>query len=353
MTNDLRVADLLLLGATAVAVVWANSPWSAGYASAFGPGVTGVVNDGLMSVFFLLIGVEIRREWVSGELRDRRVAALPAVAAVGGMVVPALIYLAVTHGTDGTAGWAIPMATDIAFAVGVVALLGRRVPPPLRIFLLTLAVVDDVGAVVVIAIAYSKTIQPAWLAGAAVVLLVALALRHLGVTTLAAWIVLAVALWVCVHESGVHPTLAGVAIGLLAPISGPVERILDHASSYVIVPLFALVNAGVELDAGRIASFEPVTIGVVLGLVVGKPLGISAAAFLATRLRLGRLPAGTGWSQLVGVAALAGIGFTVSLFVTDLAFDDPGLQADAKVGILVASALAALLGSALVARAHS
>jgi NhaA family Na+:H+ antiporter len=158
---------------------------------------------------------------------------------------------------------------------------------------------------------------------------------------------------VCAHESGVHPSLAGVAIGLLAPIGEAVEQVLDHASSYVIVPLFALVNAGVELDGGRIASVEPVTVGVVVGLVIGKPLGICAASFVATRLRLGRLPAGTSWAQLVGVAALAGIGFTVSLFVTGLAFDDPGLQADAKIGILVASALAALLGGALLTRAHS
>jgi NhaA family Na+:H+ antiporter len=353
MNDDLRVADVLLLAAIAVALIWANSPWSAGYASAFGHGVTTVVNDGLMSVFFLLIGLEIRREWVSGELRDRRVAALPILCALGGMVVPALLYLAVTHGGDASSGWGIPMATDIAFALGVVALLGRRVPPALRVFLLTLAVVDDVGAVVVIAVAYSKTIDPVWLAGAAALVLAGLALRRLGVTSLAAWAALAVALWICAHESGVHPTLAGVAVGLLAPVGAPVERVLDHASSYVIVPLFALVNAGVELDGGRIASAEPVTIGVIVGLVVGKPLGICAAALLATKARLGRLPPGTRWVQLAGVAALAGIGFTVSLFVTGLAFDDPGLQADAKIGILVASALAALLGSAVLARAHS
>ncbi|MBV9921193.1 MAG: Na+/H+ antiporter NhaA [Pseudonocardia sp.] len=353
MTEDLRVADLLLLAATAAALAWANSPWRAGYASVFDQDVTNVVNDGLMSLFFLLMAVEIRREWVSGELRDRRVAALPIVCAVGGMVVPALVYLAVTHGGEGSSGWGIPMATDIAFAIGVVALLGRRVPPGLRVFLLTLAIVDDVGAVLVIAVAYSRTISPAWLAGAAALVLAGLALRHLGVTALVVWAALGVALWVCAHESGIHPTLAGVAVGLLAPIGGAVERVLDHASSYLIVPLFALVNAGVELDGGRIASAEPVTIGVVAGLVVGKPLGISAAAFVATKLRLGRLPAGTGWGQFVGVATLAGIGFTVSLFVTDLAFDDPGLQADAKIGILLASAVAALVGSAVLVRAHS
>jgi NhaA family Na+:H+ antiporter len=263
-----------------------------------------------MALFFLVVGLEIRRELSEGELRDRRRAALPVMAAAGGMVVPAALYLFVNRSGPEAGGWGIPMATDIAFALGALALFGRRLPASLRLFLLTLAIVDDIGAVVVIAVFYSGSVS-----------------------------------WA---------PLAGTALGLLAPRrSGAAER-LEHTlhpwSSFVVLPLFALANAGVALSADALgeAGRSPVTWGVILGLVVGKPLGIATCSWLACRSRLAALPADVNWAQLVGVAMLGGIGFTISLFVADLAFDRPGLVEEAKVGILAASLVASLAGSALL-----
>ena len=282
---------LALLTAAAVAVVWANSPWDGGYHDLFDEDVHRWVNEGLMTVFFLVVGLEIKRELVHGELQDRRTAAVPAVAAVGGMVVPAALYFAVAR--DG--GWGVPMATDIAFAVGIMAVVGRRAPSSLRLFLLTLAVVDDIGAVVVIALFYG---------------------------------------------GGIHPSVVAVALGLLVPArwGERLERVLHPWSAFVVVPVFALANAGVPLDTapdGRIG------VGIFLGLVVGKPLGIVAATWIAVRLRLGGLPRDATWPQLAATGAVAGIGFTVSLFVADLAFEvDPG----AAVAVMAASVTAAALG---------
>jgi NhaA family Na+:H+ antiporter len=353
VTKELRTGAVVLLAATVLALLWANSPWSGGYESLAGSGLRGFVDEGLMSVFFLVVGLEIRREWREGELTDPRAAALPAVAALGGMVVPALVYLAVNHG-GATAGWGIPMATDIAFSLAVLALLGPKVPPPLKVFLLTLAVVDDVGAIAVIAVVYTDSLEPLWLAAGAAAVSVAVVLRFARVRAAPVWVVVAVALWWCAHEAGISPTLAGVAVALLAPVGPKLERALIPWTNYLIVPLFALVNAGVALDGSRLLSFEPVTVGVFAGLVLGKTLGISVASWVAARLRLGRLPRDTTWPQLTGAASVAGIGFTVSLFVTGLAFDDAALRADATVGILAGSLVAALIGSAVLARvAHS
>jgi NhaA family Na+:H+ antiporter len=309
---------IVLLGATVAALVWANSPWQAGYHAFWEPLHT-VVNDGLMSVFFFVVGLEIKRELVTGELRHPKAVGLPVVAALGGMVVPAAIYGAVNAGGPASAGWGIPMATDIAFAVGVVSLLGDRVPSPLKLFLLTLAIADDIGAILVIAVFYVG--GPSW-----------------------SWL-----------------TVAGVALGLLTParpgrpaqvpVGERLESALHPWTSFVVVPLFALANAGVPLSAGplRAAVTSAVGAGIVLGLVVGKTVGVTAGAWLAVRLGLGRLPDGVSWLQLVSVSAVAGIGFTVSLFITGLAFDDPALRETATLAVLVASALAALLGAALSA----
>jgi len=314
------------------------------------------VNDGLMAIFFFVVGLEIKRELVVGDLRDRRAAALPVAGAVGGMLVPAVLYVVVNLGGSGIDGWAIPMATDIAFALAVLAIVGSKAPKELKLFLLTLAIVDDIGAIVVIALFYGDGIQPGWLLGAVVSVAVMLAMRR--VAAHPAWYVLPGALlWVCMFESGVHATIAGVILGLLTPtgeVGGrPVLTIMEDGlhpwSSFVVVPIFALANAGVVLDGASIeaAATGAVAWGIVLGLVVGKPVGITAGVVLALRLRIGALPAGVRLRHLSGVSLIAGIGFTVSLFVADLSFEG-ALLGEAKVAILTASVLAALLGSLLV-----
>ncbi|HEX4532303.1 MAG TPA: Na+/H+ antiporter NhaA [Acidimicrobiia bacterium] len=355
---------ILLLGAAA-ALIWANAD-TAGYASWWGRTLTlgsgdfaitetlvHWVNDALMTIFFFVVGLEIKRELVTGELRDTRRAALPAVAAIGGMVVPALIYVLLNLGGAGLDGWAIPMATDIAFAVGVLAILGARVPSSLKLFLLTLAIVDDIGAILVIALFYSSGVEPLWLLGGIAVVGLVSVMSRLGVDRPLAYVIPGALLWLCLYEAGIEPTLAGVVLGLLTPAlprrGRPVlERLesgLHPVSSFVIVPVFALANAGVVLTGDAIdhALASRVTVGIVAGLVVGKFVGISGATLLAVRLRIGRLPDDLGLAHLFGVATLGGIGFTVSLFITDLAFRGQVID-DAKIGVLAASALAAVIG---------
>jgi Na+:H+ antiporter, NhaA family len=356
----------LLVGGVA-AFVWANAAggsydnvWGTRLSLGWAPAVITAdlqhwINDGLMTVFFFVVGLEIKRELVCGELQDRRKAALPAIAALGGMVVPALLYVAVTLGGSGSGGWGIPMATDIAFAMVVLGVLGSRAPGPLRLFLLSLAIVDDIGAVLVIALFYSHGISPVWLGGALAVVVAILIGRRFGVGHPAFYIVPALALWVCVHESGVHATIAGVVLGLLTPVgvsrTGAVgqrlEQLLHPWSSLLVIPLFALANSGVSIDAAALqqASTSPVTWGVIVGLVVGKPLGIVVATMSAVRLGAARLPAGLSLRRVVGAGILAGMGFTVSLFVAELAFQGPMLG-DAKIGILVASLLSGVVGAA-------
>jgi NhaA family Na+:H+ antiporter len=389
----------VLVVAAVVALVWANSAWSAGYDSfvhstvsvEVGPfslseDLTHFVNEALMAVFFLVVGLEVKRELVLGELRQWRTAALPAVAAAGGMVVPALVYLAVNLGGEGQSGWGVPMATDIAFALGVVALVGKRVPASLKIFLLTLATVDDIGAIVVIAVFYSGGIQWISLLAAAGLLAAIGGLRALRVRWMPVYVVLGVAVWLAVRAAGVHATLAGVALGLMVPARplaaasvarewaedlsdepGPdelktmttlarstvstterLQHLLHPFVSFFVVPLFALVNAGVALDGDALSGpgAAGVAGGVVLGLLAGKMIGIVGASALAVRFRVGTLPAGVGWGHLVAVSAVAAVGFTVALFIAELAFDDEALVNAAKVGILAASVLAALVGAA-------
>jgi NhaA family Na+:H+ antiporter len=393
---------VVLVVAAVVALVWANSPWQASYTSfwatelelrvgpfLFEEDLGHWVNDALMAVFFFVVGLEIKREVVAGELRDRRAMALPALAAVGGMVVPAAIYLAFNAGGAGADGWGIPMATDIAFALGVVALLGSRVPTPLKIFLLTLAIVDDIGAIAVIAVFYTDDLAPQYLLLAVCLILGVVAMRRSRVIYPPVYLAIAAALWLAVYESGVHATIAGVLMGLLMPAKPfqselDAQAVVDHLenrdeltadevratarainqsvsvcdrliellhpwTSYVIVPIFALANAGIVLDGSAFSSPSAVLVGVVLGLVVGKLLGITVFAWLAVRLRLATLPDDVTWLHVTGVAAVAGIGFTVSLFITSLAFVDAELQNDAKAGILVASIAAAAIGAVLVA----
>ena len=365
---------IVLLGATVLALVWANSPWQSSYTDWWSRELTiGVgshtvsmtlqhwVNDGLMTLFFFVVGLEIKRELVTGELRDRRAAALPAIAAVGGMLVPAAIFLAFNRSGAGREGWGIPMATDIAMAVGVLSLFSRRIPPSLKLFLLALAIVDDIGAILVIALFYSDGIQFIWLLEGAVAFAVLVGLRALGVTRMLPFVIVGVVFWLMIHESGVHATIAGVAVGLLTP-ARPVgqrsesvieylERLLHPWTSFVIVPLFALANAGVVISATAVSDAvrSSVTQGVVVGLVVGKFAGILLFAWLALRLRLGVFPKDATWRGMVAVAAIGGIGFTVSLFIASLAFEGQMLD-DAKMGILAGSLLAAIIGTLLILR---
>jgi NhaA family Na+:H+ antiporter len=314
------------------------------------------INDGLMAVFFFLVGLEIKREVLEGELSTFGQAALPAISALGGMVVPALIYVAVTA-TDPVAlkGWAIPSATDIAFAVGVLALLGPRIPASLKIFLLALAILDDVGAIIVIAAFYTPGLHWLALLLAGIGSVVLLVLNRFGVTRLAPYLLTGAAIWVCVLESGVHATLAGVVVAMAIPLHSrspgapsPLEQLEESLHpwvSYAILPLFAFANAGVSLAGLSLGSLAaPVPLGIVLGLVIGKPLGILGATWLAVRYGLAQRPEGAGWPQLLGVGMLGGIGFTMSLFIGMLAFSSAEHAAQLRLGVLAGSLVSATAG---------
>ena len=368
--HDEAAGGIVLVVGALVAVVWANSPVSESYTNFWGQyltlgwGPTALtenlqhwVNDGLMVVFFFVVGLEIKRELAIGELQDARAAALPAAAALGGVVVPALIFVALTSG-DAGAGWGIPMATDIAFAVGVLALLGDRVPTGAKLLLLSAAIVDDIIAITVIALFYTESVSLAWLGGAVAGLAVVVVLRRLGVNAIWPYVLVGSVVWVATLESGVHATIAGVALGLLTPagevggrnVLTTLEHRLHPWSAFVVVPLFALANAGVGFGGGLLGEALSTAMpwAIALGLVIGKIVGISAAVWLTVRTGLGRLPHGVGPLHVVAVAAVAGIGFTVSLFIADLAYDDPALTETAKVGIFVGSLLAAAIGSTLM-----
>jgi Na+:H+ antiporter, NhaA family len=408
-------AGMVMLVAAIAALVWANSPWRAAYETFLSTPVTlsvgtlvqlddltlhGWINDAAMSLFFLLAGLEIKRQLLRGELRDRKAAALPALAALGGMIVPAIIFLAVNVGHPGVHGWGIPVATDIAFAVGVVSLAGKRVPLGAKIFLLTLAVVDDIGGIVVIAIFYAEGVSLGWLAFGAGTIAVTVVLRRNDVRSLVPYIALGSLCWLAFHEAGVEAAIVGVIFGLLTPIvpfhdpaefvplarrfvddvdatfadgrvtdderdhneiafedmarlaaetASPLERIEARLALWVsllIVPVFAFANAGVRIETdsleGRIA------LGVGLGLVFGKTIGVFSFSWLAVRLGLGRLPAGTTWRHAFGLAVTAGIGFTVALFVATLSFDDEAFTSSAKIGVLGGSLVAGFFGFLLL-----
>ena len=393
---DLEAAGAVLLAASALlALAWANSPWSHIYEDLWNSraaiSIAGHtldldlrhwVNDGLMTVFFFIVGLEIKRELTAGHLASRRAATLPGIAALGGMVVPALIYLVIA-GSSAPRGWAIPMATDIALAVGVLSVAGSRIPSSLRAFLLGLAIVDDIGAIVIIAAVYSTGVLWGWLAAAVVGLVITILAARIGVHSMWVYLAIGAMMWFSLHEAGIHPTLAGVAMGLLAPatprsrpelIDGDeltdlsdvhaaratsalakdsvsvvewLQHVLHPWTSYVIVPIFAFANSGIVISTSGLnaAVRSPITWGVLCGLVVGKPLGVLLATKFAIKTRLGDKPDDTVPRQIFGVGAAAGIGFTVAIFITELAFDDAVERSNAKLAILVASLLAAAISS--------
>lgn len=407
-------SGIVLLVSAALALLWANSPWAETYFHlwhtpvglrvgdfSFERSLEWLVNDGLMVIFFFVVGLEIRRELHHGELSELRRAALPAAAALGGMVAPALVYLAIAGGTATRSGWGVPMATDIAFAVGVLTLLGKRVPPALRVLLLALAVIDDLGAIVVIALFYSAGIDSSGLLVALAGLASIVLMQRLGVRAKAAYVVPGIVIWAGIAASGIHPTIAGVIIGLITPVTAwlgptgflegmrteleslskaspetlsshqlaetlrhveaarreamsPAESLIELLHPWVafgIMPLFALANAGVAvghlaLDADAWRSL----LGVSLGLVVGKPVGVMLTCLLLLRLRVAVLPTGLSTRHLVVLGAVAGVGFTMALFIAQLAFVDVALLGAAKLGILIASAVASI-GALVLGRA--
>ncbi len=408
-------SGVVLLIATALALLWANLAafgesyndlWETQVDVSLGnllhveESLREIVNDALMTLFFFVVGLEIKRELRIGDLRDPRAAALPVFAALGGMILPAAIFLAFNGSGEASRGWGIPMATDIAFAVGIVALLGSRVPSGAKLFLLALAIADDIGAIAVIAIFYTDDLHAGWLLFALLGFVFIYGARQNGVVSLGFYWVVGIVVWFAVFESGVHATLAGVAMGLLTPTSPhysgeeydrraratlnlyssdettPVAREkIDHEvlqlarvsrdsvspltrleeglhpwTSFLVVPLFALANAGIDFGTIDVveAATSDIALGVALGLVLGKTIGVTIFTWLALRLHFGVFPRGTGWSDIIGLASLAGVGFTVSLFITELAFTDPVFTDEAKIGIFIGSAVAGILGYVLL-----
>lgn len=366
--NHSAAGGIILMMAAAAAILVANSPWAALYETTLNRYVGGLsvlhwINDGLMAVFFLLVGLEIKREVIAGQLSTWAGRILPGSAALGGMIGPALVYLAFNLGADGHPnGWAIPAATDIAFALGVLSLMGPRVPVSLRIFLMALAIIDDLGAVIIIALFYTGSVNFYALGLAAVVLALLVGLNKGGVTRLPLYLALGAVLWALVLKSGVHATLAGVLLALTIPMRANTQRntspliALEHGLnpwvSFLIIPIFGFANAGVSFAGMSMAALaEPVPLGVALGLFLGKQLGVFFTALLVVRMGFARLPTHAGWSQLYGVALLCGIGFTMSLFIGLLAFPHaPALQAQLKLGVLAGSLVSAALGVVLLRR---
>ena len=367
-------AGLLLLAAAALALLLANSPLSDAYHhlldARFGPamprlGVMSVhawIADGAMAIFFLLVGLEVKREWIEGRLATAAERRLPILAAAAGMALPALVYIAIV-GFDPALvrGWAIPAATDIAFAIGVLAILGRHAPASIKLLLVTIAIIDDIGAVIVIALAYTADLDVAALTGALVLATAMAAMGQLGVRRLWPYLVGFVILWLLVLASGVHPTIAGVLAALTIPLGkgethSPLKK-LEHAIHpavmFGVVPLFGLASAGVALTGGLDALAQPLPLAVLLGLFLGKQLGVFAAVWATVRSGLAPMPAGTSWRQLYGAATLCGIGFTMSLFIGALAFPGDAARIDAaKLGTLAGSLLSALVGYAILRTAR-
>jgi NhaA family Na+:H+ antiporter len=398
--------SILLFGATVAALVWANSPWSESYfalwkiplnvgrRALFSMDLHHWIDDGLMVLFFLVVGLEIKREIVKGELSSFKQAALPIMAALGGMILPAVIYVALNRSGSGVHGWGIPMATDIGFALGVLALLGKRIPSNLRVFMLALAIVDDVGAILVIAFFYTPHISLSALAAAGVLLalLVVVVMRQAPISV---YVVVGFFFWAAVLSSGVHATIAGVILGLLAPIEPKfrpeeladvaepllrnfrsqilskdklsaeatlteldqllrgtdsiaerLERTVHPWVSFLVLPLFALASAGVALSTEqlKLASSSPIALGIFVGLLIGKSVGIIAFSYLAVRTKIAVMADDLTWTGIAGVGILAGLGFTVALFISGLSFEDDAMVATAKVAVLAASLAAGLIG---------
>ncbi len=358
---------MLLMASVVAALVVANSALGPVYEAVLGTylkisiGETGLakplilwINDGLMAVFFFLIGLELKRELIDGKLKNMRDVVLPGVAALGGIAMPALIYVALNWNSPETMrGWAIPAATDIAFALGVLALVGSRAPTSLKIFLLTLAILDDLGAILIIALFYTSNLQVEYLLYALAPLALMLWLNLRGTHRMAPILLLGVILWVLVLKSGVHATVAGVLTALFIPFRDKHEKSpllsLEHGLSpyvlYLIVPIFAFANAGVVFEGMALSDLtQPLPLGAAMGLFIGKQIGVFGAVFLMVRFGLARLPAQASWTHIYGVALLAGIGFTMSLFIGSLSFDDADLVNQMRLGVMVGSALSAVLG---------
>ncbi|MCB1256137.1 MAG: Na+/H+ antiporter NhaA [Microthrixaceae bacterium] len=384
-TNIDIIGGLALLGATVVALVWANSPWADSYASLWSTHLTigwgswaitedlaHWVNDALMAIFFFVVGIEIKQELVLGQLSRVKDAMLPVAAALGGVIVPASIFFVINRGGAGQHGWGIPMATDIAFAMGLVALAGRLVPPALKVTLLALAVVDDIVAILVIALFYGSGVSIPWLAFAVVALGAVHLMKRMGVTPIPYYVVVGTIVWYATYRSGVHATIAGVAIGLLTPVETPeghdavitredfeivdetsvaqrLENRLTPFTSFVVIPLFALANAGIALNEKSLsaAASSKVAIGIFVGLAVGKVTGITGTVAILVKSGLAELPKGLTMAHIAAMGVAAGIGFTVSIFITGLAFDHPAMVVEAKTAILFASLVSALLGLAM------
>ncbi len=367
---------LVLMASACVALAWSNSPAALSYqallalpigvsagAARFAMPLHGWVNEGLMALFFLLVGLEIRREVTQGQLASVRLAAGPLVGALGGMVAPALIYTAINHANPAALrGWAVPVATDIAFALAALSLLGARVPVALKVFLTALAILDDLGAIVVIALFYSRGLDWAALGVAAAVLAGLVGLRLAGVRALGPYLLGGAVLWAAVYRSGIHATLSGVALAFVVPMGGEpgegacpaerLERALDGWDAYAILPLFGLMNAGLQFSSVSLrTAIDPVFLGIAAGLVLGKQAGVFGATMLAAKLRLVHLPPELTAPVLYGGSVLCGIGFTMSLFIGDLAFPGPGRETEVKLAIFGGSLLSALLGLLVLRRA--
>lgn len=320
------------------------------------------INDGLMAIFFLMVGLEIKRELVEGELSSFKKATLPVMAAIGGVVLPALIFTAINYGKETAEGWAIPMATDIAFALAILSLLGKRVPVSLKIFLAALAIVDDLMAILVIAIFYSTGLHWVYLLSAAGIVLFLFVLNKLGVKKIWAYLVPGVFIWYFIHHSGIHATIAGVLVAITLPttpqsaVESPLEKlehILVKPVNFLILPLFALANTNIEFVDGMMAGLtSPLGVGIILGLFIGKPVGIFVLSWISVKIGLSQKPTGTTWVHLFGVGMLAGIGFTMSIFISLLSFSDEFLLAEAKVSILIGSILSAVAGSIALNRIY-
>lgn len=358
--NDSRAVGITLIICTIISLFVSNSAWSDGYIAFWDTtlhspleglnlphSILHFINDALMAIFFLLVGMEIKRELLVGELSDFKRASLPVFAAIGGMVIPALLYFSLNAGTDSAHGWGIPMATDIAFALGVLSLLGKKAPLSLKILLAALAIIDDLGAILAIAIFYTDNLDWMYLAISGGLLLVLIAMNLLKVNRLYPYFIIGIVLWYCMFNSGVHATLAGVMVALTIPLKriSKLEHGLHDPVNFIILPLFALANTAIIFPDELAATLaSPINHGILLGLIIGKPLGITLISYIMVRVGIAQLPKGVTWKHIIGIGLIAGIGFTMSIFISMLAFKSAEAQTTAKLAVLIASTIAGLVG---------
>jgi Na+:H+ antiporter, NhaA family len=356
--NSERSGGIVLIACTVLSLILSNSDFAEQYAAIWNYQVSGHsvvhwINDGLMTIFFLLIGLELEREIYKGELSDLKSATFPMIAALGGMIVPASIYMMINNGHEGSSGAGIPMATDIAFAIGILSLTGKLIPPALKVFLTALAVIDDLGAIIVIALFYSNDLNTGYLFASLGVFAALLLMNRLKVRSLAAYLLPGIAMWYFMLHSGVHATITGVLLAFAIPFfdgrentpSSILQRKLHYPVAFIILPVFALANTNIQFDGTWMAElFSRSSLGIMLGLMIGKPAGIVLFALAGTLAGICSLPASLNWKHIIGTGMLGGIGFTMSIFITLLAFDDPDLISSAKAAILIASFISGLCG---------